>query len=35
MVWIGFVHAANLWRKATVKEYTVNQGVTFSSRDIA
>ena len=34
MIWIGFVHAANLWRKQTVKEFTVNQGVTFSSRDV-
>jgi peptide/nickel transport system substrate-binding protein len=35
MIWVGFVHAANLWRKATVKEFTVNQGVTFSCRDVA
>jgi peptide/nickel transport system substrate-binding protein len=34
MVWIGFVHAANLWRRSVVKELVVNQGLTFSCRDV-
>jgi peptide/nickel transport system substrate-binding protein len=32
-VWMGFVHAANLWRDS-VKGFTVNQGLTMRVKDV-
>jgi peptide/nickel transport system substrate-binding protein len=34
MVWLGFVHASNLWRQ-NVKNFVVNQGLTMSVHDVS
>lgn len=33
IVWIGFVHAANVWRKR-VNDFTVNQGLTLNPKPV-
>ncbi|WP_226582266.1 ABC transporter substrate-binding protein [Acuticoccus sediminis] len=34
LIWIGFVYAANIWRKGKPKDFTVNQGLTIVANEI-